>query len=124
MLQQADATTATAAVSATSIVVGGIATGLTYETLLAGFAGGLVSLSFIQPMGLWRRIWTPVTATLAAGYTAPVAVGYLARFVGDEVAPLSLRVFAAFGVGVVAQAAIPAAIQWTRQRFGLKGAQR
>lgn len=117
MIQQDAAT----AIAAAGITIGGVATGLSYETLLAGFAGGLVSLSFLRPMGIWQRIWTPITATLAAGYTAPVAVGYIANVVGDQVAPLSVKVFAAFAVGVLAQVAIPATMGWARRRLDKSG---
>lgn len=92
---------------ATSVTVGGVATGLDFSTLLAGFAGGLVSLSFLPPMSMWRRIWTPVTATLTAGYTAPVATHYLTGLLGAAIEPLTLQVAGAFGIGVTAQVALP-----------------
>lgn len=115
MIQQSDQ--AANAVVAASVTVGGIATGLDFGVLLAGFAGGLVSLSFLPSMGLWRRIWTPVTATLTAGYTAPLAVHYLSGVAGESVDHLALRVASAFGIGVLAQVALPIFMRIARQRI-------
>lgn len=107
----------TTAVAAASITIGGVATGLDYAVLLAGFAGGLVSLSFLPPMSIWRRIWTPVTATLTAGYASPVATYYLAQWVGAPEVAESFELFAAFATGVVTQFAIPAFIKIAQRRF-------
>lgn len=114
MLQQSD--TAQSAVVATGVTIAGVATGLDFGVLLAGFAGGLVSLSFLPPMGLWRRIWTPVTATLTAGYIAPVAVHYLSGIAGESVDHLALQAASAFGIGVLAQVVIPAAMRVAQRR--------
>lgn len=107
----------TTAVAAASITIGGVATGLDYAILLAGFAGGLVSLSFLPPMSIWRRIWTPVTATLTAGYATPLATYAIAKWLGTEEMPGSLELFAAFATGVVTQFAIPAFIKLAQRRF-------
>lgn len=101
-------TQAANAVVATSITIWGVATGLSYEVLLAGFAGGLVSLSFSPPMGIWQRIWTPVTATLTAGYVSPVAVPLVASALGGNGSVgTSGLVFAAFLAGLTTQGLIP-----------------
>lgn len=115
MIQQSDQVAN--AVVATSVTIGGIATGLDFGVLLAGFAGGLVSLSFLPPMGLWRRIWTPVTATLTAGYTAPLAVHYLSGIAGDSVDHLALQVASAFGIGVLTQVGLPIFMRIAQARF-------
>ena len=105
------------AIVATTITLWGVSTGLTYEVLLAGFAGGLVSLSFLGPMTIWRRIWTPFTATLTAGYSSPVWSYYLAKAVPPDgsVSTLSLTVFSAFAIGVTAQVLIPLAIKYAEK---------
>lgn len=99
------------AAAATTITIWGVATGLTYEVLLAGFAGGLVSLSYLPSMGIWRRLWTLVTATLTAGYSAPVVGHYLVKQLQSadsvNVSPLALLVFSAFLIGLLAQVLIP-----------------
>lgn len=113
-------TQVTNAVVATSITLWGIATGLSYEVLLAGFAGGLVSLSFLPPMGIWRRIWTPVTATLTAGYTAPIAAHYLSSLLSD-LDMLALLVFSAFCLGLAAQFLIPIALKRAQKKVATVG---
>lgn len=114
MLHQSEAVPNT--VVASTVMIGSVATGLDFGVLLAGFAGGLVSLSFLPPMGLWRRIWTPVTATLTAGYTAPMAVHYLSGIAGASVDHLALQAACAFGVGVLAQVLIPVAMRAAQRR--------
>lgn len=109
-------TNVTNAVVATTITVWGVATGLSYEVLLAGFAGGLVSLSFIAPMSLWQRIWTPFAATLTAGYTAQIGAHYLNKMLDGGVNGLTLLVFSAFAIGVLTQVLIPAAMKWVRRK--------
>lgn len=113
---------ATNAVVATTITLWGVATGLSYEVLLAGFAGGLISLSFIAPLNLWQRIWTPFTATLTAGYTAPVLTYYMGGWV-KGVDGLALLVFSAFVIGVLTQVLIPALMSAARRRVETAGDQ-
>lgn len=113
-------TQVTNAVVATSITLWGMATGLSYEVLLAGFAGGLVSLSFLPPMGIWRRIWTPVTATLTAGYTAPIATFYLASMLSG-LDTLAVLVFSAFCLGLAAQFLIPIALKRAQKKVATVG---
>jgi len=115
-------TQAANAVVATSITLWGVATGLSYEALLAGFSGGLVSLSFLPPMGLWRRIWTPVTATLTAGYTAPIAAHYVASTL-EGISPLVTLVFVGFWLGLLAQFLIPVLIQRAQRKAADVGGQ-
>lgn len=103
------------AVVATTITIWGIATGLSYEVLLAGFAGGLVSLSFLSPLSIWQRIWTPFTATITAGYTSQVAAHYLNKLLGVGVNSLALLVFSAFVIGVLTQVLIPVAMRWVKR---------
>lgn len=106
----------TNAVTATGVTFLGVATGLSYDILLAGFAGGLVSLSVIEPQGIWRRIWTLTCATLTAGYTAPAIVPWLAKLSPSEAeVPV---VFAGFAVGLAGQALIPVIIQRMKRKLG------
>lgn len=110
------AATASNALVATGITIWGVATGLSYEVLLAGFAGGLVSLSFLGPMPAWRRIWTPFMATITAGYVSPVGAHYLNKAVSGEVNSLSLLVASAFFTGLLMQWAIPLVIKWANRK--------
>lgn len=118
MIQQPDV--ATAAITAGAVTIGGVVTGLEYATLLAGLAGGLVSLSFLPPMTIWRRIWTPVTATLTAGYTAPLVTHYIDSPIGDGRDLGTIDLFAAFVTGLVAQLVIPVVMKAARDRAAKK----
>ena len=52
--------------------------GLKYTTLLGGFLGSLVSLSFVSELGWWARVSAVVTGTATAAYVTPVIVAYWA----------------------------------------------
>lgn len=52
--------------------------GLKYTTLLGGFLGALVSLSFMSELGRWGRVSAVLTGTATAAYATPVIVGYWA----------------------------------------------
>lgn len=121
-------TSITNAVTATSITVLGVATGLTYDVLLAGFAGGLVSLSYLGPVGIWSRIWTPITATLTAGYTAPILGRLVEKWIAGQVDTPTmdqpgLLVFTAFVIGLFAQALIPVITERMKKKAGSFGEQ-
>lgn len=107
------------AIAATGVTILGVATGLSYDVLLAGFAGGLVSLSFIEPQGIWRRVWTLTTATLLAGYTAPAALPWI-NSVSPEGAEIPL-VFAGFASGLFGQAIIPSVVHRLKKTLGHPG---
>lgn len=106
------------AVTATGVTVLGVATGLSYEVLLAGFAGGLVSLSYSTPQGVWGRVWTLTTATLVAGYTAPLVVPLMGATEGGM--PL---VSAGFLSGLFGQALIPPLAQRIKSLIAAQTAQ-
>jgi len=115
------ATTLTHALAATGITVGGVATGLHYEVLLAGFAGALASLSYLPLMGTWSRVWTLFTSSLAAGYTAPFLAAIPAKMIGDGDISLAALTFTGLLMGLGSQAMIPVAIQKLRARMeGIK----
>lgn len=102
---------ATAAAAAT-ITVAGVTTGLSYEILMAGFAGSLASVSYLEGMSPWRRLWSVVTSTITAGYTAPVAGVYASGALSIvETATTTMNVFVAFLIGVTAQVLIPAVMR-------------
>jgi hypothetical protein len=115
------ATSATHALAATTITVAGIATGLSYEVLLAGFAGALASLSYLGVMSVWRRLWTLLSSTLTAGYTAHLAEAGIRAFIntvadGALVASPATMVASAFLIGLTAQALIPGLLTFARRK--------
>lgn len=116
---QNTATDAAAAAAASAVTVAGFATGLHYDVLLAGFAGALVSLSYTEKCGLWRRLWSLVTASLTAGYIAPVAAAYAPAAVTGGSGNISqgALIAAGFAVGLSAQIVIPGIINWTKRKL-------
>jgi len=95
--------------AATGITLIGVGTGLSFEVLLAGFAGALVTLSYLRSMGWMKRLWSLFTSTLTAGYTAPTMGAYL----GNS----GSQVFAGFMIGLAAQVAIPAFLKLVKRKF-------
>lgn len=57
------------------VTIGGIL-GLKYTTLLGGFLGSLVSLSFITELGWAARASAVLTGTATAAYVTPIIVAY------------------------------------------------
>jgi len=104
--------TAGVAIAAGTITVSGSIIGVQYDLLLAGFAGGLVSLSYLPAMTRWRIAGSVASSAILAGFVAPVmaagALHYLpwVASVGDF-----MRMVAAFGLGICAQVLIPAALK-------------
>lgn len=109
-----DVGTATLAGGAVSIA--GIATGLSYEVLFAGFAGALCALSFLPALAVWRRMWSLITSTLSAGYVSPILHVWAQKLVPGDHQPLLLLVFTAYLCGVGAQVAIPLFMVWVEKR--------
>lgn len=110
----------TVALSSSAVTIAGVATGLSYDVLMAGFAGALCSISALGPLSPWSRLWTIFTSTLFAGYSAPVAIALIEtlirKFVDIPSEPVVLRLFTAYVCGVVAQIVIPLMQEWVRKR--------
>lgn len=51
--------------------------GVKLASLVAGFAGGVVSLSFVRQLSRWQAILAVLTGSLSAGYLTPVVQLYL-----------------------------------------------
>lgn len=47
--------------------------GVKYASLLAGFAGGIVSLSYLRQLSAWQMSLSVVTGAFLAGYLTPLA---------------------------------------------------
>lgn len=75
--------------------------GLKFATMLAGFAGGVVSLSFVKQLTAGQAALSVFTGTVAAGYLTPVALHYLG------IASPELQNGVAFFVGLTAMNIIP-----------------
>ncbi len=96
------------AIAAGTVTLTGSVLGVQYDMLLAGFFGGLVSLSYLPTMTIMRIIGTVATSSLIAGFFAPVVavifVNYLPFLssIGDFT-----RMSTAAGLGLCAQVLIP-----------------
>jgi hypothetical protein len=53
------------------------AAGLKFATVIGGFFGALVSLKFIEGLGVWQRGSTVLAGTLVSAYVTPVILSYL-----------------------------------------------
>lgn len=119
MAEPASSTAAGVAIAAGAITLSGSILGVHYDALLAGFAGGLVWLTFQPSMPAVRIASSMVASSLIAGFFAPLAaVGAVNFFpwlseVGD-----SLRMAAAAGLGIGAQVIVPALLNLIREKGG------
>jgi hypothetical protein len=100
------------AIAAGTITLTGSVFGVQYDALMAGFFGGLVSLSYLPPMSMSKTVGTVAGSALLAGFFAPViavaALHYLPwlQSVGDFT-----RIAGGAALGIAAQALIPAAMK-------------
>lgn len=109
--------TAGIAIAAGTITLTGSILGVHYDALLAGFAGGLVALSYLPAMTVPRIAGTVAAASLLAGFFAPViAMGALNYFPWMSGAGDSLRIATAAGLGIFGQALIPAVLGYIRKK--------
>ncbi|MBY0556560.1 MAG: restriction endonuclease [Burkholderiaceae bacterium] len=111
--------TTAVAIAAGTVTLSGSIFGVQYDALLAGFFGGLVSLSYLPPMSAPKIAGTVAGSALLAGFFAPViAAGSLHYFpwllgVGDFT-----RLASGAALGIAAQVVIPAALQRLRSLIG------
>lgn len=110
----ADANLSGEAVAGTVIALSGTVMGMHFDTLLAGFAGGLVSLSYLKgQLSAGRVAGSLFSSTMTAGFFAPIVTLFLFNYLpwtkelGD-----ALRIPAAGGLGIAAQWVIPVALNW------------
>ncbi|WP_157691542.1 restriction endonuclease [Noviherbaspirillum autotrophicum] len=111
--------TAGLAIAAGTITLSGTFLGVHYDALLAGFFGGLVSLSYLPSMPKSKIASTVASSSILAGYFAPVIAITVQHYfsflegVGDF-----MRLASAAGLGVSAQVVIPVALNWIRTKGG------
>lgn len=109
--------TAGIAIAAGTVTLTGSILGVQYDALLAGFFGGLVSLSYLPSMPVVKTAGTVAGSSILAGFFAPViAAAALHYLPWIEGVGTGLRMACAAGLGVSAQAVIPAALTWIRAR--------
>lgn len=111
--------TAGVAIAAGTITLTGSILGVHYDALLAGFFGGLVSLSYLPSMPRSKIAGTVASSSILAGYFAPViAAGAQQYFPWAQGVGDALRLASAVGFGVSAQVVIPVALNLLRSKGG------
>lgn len=80
--------------------------GVKYSVLVAGFAGGVISLAYLKELTRAQMIIAVVAGSASAGYLTPVAIPLLARAVGIE-ASVAFENAAAFLLGLTSMNLIP-----------------
>lgn len=106
------------AIAAGTITLTGSVLGVQYDALLAGFCGGLVSLSYLPPMR-WNKIaGSVIGSSLVAGWFAPIGSAAAANFFPfmAGAGEAAVRIAAAAALGLCAQVVIPAAFAWLRKQ--------
>lgn len=117
-MPEPNATAAGAAAATGTAALAGSVLGLAYDALLGGLLGGLLSLMYLAPMPPARMAGSVAASAIAGGVFGPVAVAagthYAPWLAG--MAPGPLRMAAAVAIGLVAQVAIPAGLDFLRRR--------
>lgn len=105
-------TSAGLAIAAGTITLTGSIFGIDYDMLLAGFFGGLVSLSFMQQTTKTKVAATVATSSIAAGLFGPtvVIIGlHWFPFLADL--GTGVRLVSGATIGLFFQSAIPAVMR-------------
>lgn len=109
-------------IAAGTVVFSGTILGVHYDALLAGFFGGLLSLSVLPAMSRWKIACSVGGSSLMAGFFAPIfaaaALNYFPWLlaVGDLT-----RMSCAVVIGVCWQPLLPAGINKLRSFLGSNG---
>ncbi len=88
-----------------SAAAGGIL-GVKYAALVAGFAGGVVSLAYLRELSRMQMALAVLSGSACAGYLTPVAIPVIAGAIGVSATP-ALENAAAFLVGLTSMNLIP-----------------
>ena len=109
-----------AAIAGAAITFSGSVIGMHFDALLAGFAGGLVALSFLPgPLSVGRVAATLLSSSLLAGFFAQlVALGAFAYLPWTQPMGDLMRVAAAGGLGIASQTLIPVLLAWIERKGG------
>jgi len=80
--------------------------GVKYSALVAGFAGGVISLAYLKELTRAQMVIAVIAGSASAGYLTPVAIPMLARAVGIDATP-AFENAAAFLLGLTSMNLIP-----------------
>lgn len=80
--------------------------GVKYSALVAGFAGGVISLAYLKELTKAQMVIAVIAGSASAGYLTPVAIPMLARAIGIDASP-AFENAAAFLLGLTSMNLIP-----------------
>lgn len=80
--------------------------GVKYASLVAGFAGGVISLAYLRQMSNLQMCLAVVAGSACAGYLTPVMMPVLVHLAGIQPSP-ALENAAAFLLGLTSMNLIP-----------------
>lgn len=122
MAEPAASTSAAIAIAFGTVTVSGSLLGIQYDALLAGFFGGLVSLSVLPPMSNWKIAGSVVCSALLAGFFAPLCAAAALNFLPwlSAVSELT-RLACAVVIGICWQPILPAGLSRLRSVIGSGG---
>lgn len=81
----------------------GVVLGVKLASVVAGFAGGVISLSFIKQLTKWQAFLAVATGSLTAGYMTPAIIVYIGTAMPEP--------SVAFIVGLTAMNLIPGLVR-------------
>jgi hypothetical protein len=80
--------------------------GVKYAALVAGFAGGVISLAYLQELSRTQMVLAVLSGSACAGYLTPIAIPVIAGGLGIPATP-HMENAAAFLLGLTAMNVIP-----------------
>lgn len=124
MAEPAASTTAAIAFAFGTVTISGSLFGIQYDALLAGFFGGLVSLSVLPPMSNLKIVGSVVGSAVMAGIFAPIcALGALNYMPWLEPIGEITRLASAVVIGICWLPILPACMNRLRLFIGSIGGQ-
>lgn len=112
--------TATAAgLGAAAITLTGSIMGMQYDALTIGLAGGVVALMHLPPMDSHlRKFGSVASSALMGGLFSPVASAAALNYAPwiSSVSDVAIRLVFAFTIGLLAQVAIPVAMNALKRK--------
>lgn len=124
MAEPAASTTVGITLAFGTVAVSGTFLGIQYDALLAGFFGGLVSLSILPAMTNWKIAGSVVFSAFIAGIFAPICAAWAINSM-PWLAPIGdlTRLASAVVIGILWQPILPIGMNRLRSWGGTKGGQ-
>lgn len=79
--------------------------GVKYASVIAGLAGGIVSLTYLRNLTKWQAALAVITGAAVAGYGTPLAVHFVSYFFGSV--SIEAESSLAFLLGLISMNVVP-----------------